>query len=278
MQLDHTLLLYSIAQTFNNSLLIPICSDTKLFLKKTADSYLKLNRTEKMYYTSYATKLADSLSNYLTGITLFELNDDDQSEIVHDFRLKWKKSQVSYICMCHKSINIRDIIPEKLMKFCGYTKKTNICKDYLVDYNNLNEKIYNKINDNEKYSDLNDKTKTNAVLAPFCSLVVDTLSGKRKCAEKLYTHLFDEADRIVLKLYKNRFIMYDFGIETNEIQSYKMKKESKNTISVTFNNDACFILSLNTNATDIKARLSLKFRTNFVNIDDLFAVDRQTIK
>jgi len=277
MPVNDKLLLYSLANTFSTILGIKISDDTKAYLKKKTKEFSKMDSADKMYYANYSIKLANSLTEYLEEISLFEINVDTDNDIVHDFRLQWKKNNLAHISMSHSSINIKNIIPEKLMKICKYKGNTNVCKNYNGEYKKLNDKAYKKIQSKTKYSDLSSKTKSAAVLEPVCNLFIDTLSGKRKCAENLYNHLFHETDRIVLKLYKNRFTMYDFGTELDEVKSYKLKLTDGNEISVTFNNGAKFNLILHSNSSDIKEHLSLKFHTHFINIDEVFAVKSSSI-
>jgi len=123
MPVNEKYLLYSLANTFNTILGVDICDDTKAYIKSNSKSFSKLSTVDKMYYTKYALQVAQSLSEYLEGISMFELNTDADNEIVHDFRLTWKKGSVANISMSHNSINIRDVIPEKLMKICKYKKE-----------------------------------------------------------------------------------------------------------------------------------------------------------
>jgi len=278
MPVDEKLLLYSLANTFHTTLGIAICSDTKAYLKKNEKVFSKLDLDSKIYFTKYSLKLAQSLADYLDNIVSFELNTDDESEIIHDFRLIMKKKHCIYVSTDHASILVRDLIPEKLMRICKYKKNTNICKEYLSGYEAFSTKVYKKISNHEKYSDLKDKTKNSVILEPLCDLVVNTIAKKRKCAANLYDHLFGEQDRIVLRLYKNRFTIYDFSKELEtDVESYKMKSTSLDEITIEFNNGAKFSLILHTNATEIKEHLSLKFHTNFVNMDELYAVATSNI-
>lgn len=273
MPVDEKLLLYILANTFNTSLGISICDKTKKYIKSKSKEFNKLESSDKIYYSKYAIKLANCLFEYLEGICMFEINTNSEGEIIHDFRLTWKKNNVTHISMSHASINIKNIIPEKLMKICKYKKNTNICKKYISEYTKICDNAYKKIKSKEKYSDLNEKTKNTVLLEPVSSLFVDSLALKRKNAENLYNHLFCETDRIVFKLYKNRFTMYDFGKELANIKTYKLKLAHCNEITVTFNNGTIFVLTLHTNSTEIKEHISLKYRTNFSNMDEIFAIN-----
>ncbi|AYV85467.1 MAG: hypothetical protein Satyrvirus18_4 [Satyrvirus sp.] len=277
MPVDDTILLYNLANTFHTIIGIDICDNTKAYMKTKSKIFSKMETSEKIYYTKYSIQIVQNLIEYFEKISLFELNVDPDDEIVHDFRLTWKKNNVARISLNHAGVNINNIIPKKLMKICKYKRNTKISKKYTTNYNKLNDNVYKKIKTKDKYSELNDKKKHKTILEPFCDLVMNTLSKKRKCSENLYNYLFDESDRIVLKLYKNRFVMYDFGIELDNVESFRMKISEGNEITITFNNKAKFVLCLQTNATEIKPQLSLKFHTTFKNIDDLFMVKSSTI-
>lgn len=272
MSIDTDILLCYLAKVFNTTLGIDISDETSIYIKKKSKTCATLDLEEKIYYAKYALKLAEALNGYLEEVSYFEINIDEENEIVHDFKLTWKNKNIAHISMSHKTINTRDIIPEKLMKICKYKRNTNICKEYTQRYNNLNSKIYQKISSNEKYSEVSDKTKRKFIYEPLCQLIMDVVSKKRKCAEYLYKHLFDESNRIVLRLYKNRFVIYDFGKEIDDIEGFKMKYNGEKLISVTFNNDAYFDLVLHTNASEIKEHISVKFKTAFKNIDEIFAI------
>lgn len=272
MPIDDKFLLYCLAKTFNTTLGIEICDDTTAYLKAKSKKFSKLSTDEKMYYTKYSIQLAQSLSEYFTKIKLFELNTDPDHIIIHDFRLIWEKNNIAHVSMSHNSINVKDLIPEKLMKICKYRKNSNVYKEYTEQYQKINNKGYQKIQSKTKYSELSDKTKNSAILEPMCDLVMNTISRKRKCAQYLYNHLFNESDRIVLRLYKKRFTIYDFGAVSNDIDSFKTKLYEGNEIEIIFSNKAKFTMCLHTNAPEIKEHLSIKFRTQFKNMDEIYAV------
>ena len=257
MSVDTKLMIHCLAKTLN-SLGIEICDDTEKYIKSCKKSFAVLPIDDKKYYTRYALHITNKLTEYLTDISLFELNVDPKHEIDHDFRLRWKKHNIAHISLSHIGINIKDIIPEKLMRICKYKRNTKICKQYTISYKKINDVGYRKIKSVEKYSQISKKKKDIILLEPICELVLKTLSKKRKCAANLYNHLFAESDRIVIKLYKNRFIIYDFGKKMNDVESFRMKLVSDNTIIIIFNNQAKFLLNLQTNGSEIKNHLSLK--------------------
>lgn len=272
MPIDINILLHCLIKTFNDTLSIDICKNSKIYIKDNSSIFEELDIDEKMYYVKYSLQLAQSLMEYLDEISLFELNVDEENEINHNFRIIWSDDNIAYISLSHNTIKVKDLIPEKLMKICKYKKNTNVSKLYTSEYKKLNDKGYRKIKSNEKYSELDDDDKKSMILEPFTNLVYQTLSKKRKCASNLYSFLFNEDNRIVFKLYKNKFTMYDFGKELDDVESYRMKLSSDNKMTIIFNNNSKFTLMLHTNATSIKQHLSIKFKTTFNNMDEIFAI------
>nr|WBF70547.1 hypothetical protein [Megavirus caiporensis] len=274
MSVDRDILLYHIVSTFDTVVSTDLCKNSKKLLK---DTNLDLSIQDKIYYTNYSLKIVQKLIEHTENdlslkIKGVEINMEEDHEIVHDFRIICSKNHLIHISMNHKSINVNDIIPEKLMKICGYKKNTNMCKTYTTEYQQICEKSYRKIKSHEKYSELDDNIKNKMIITPISQLVFDTLSKKRKCAENIYNHLYKDGNRIVLRLYKNRFRIYDLNRDIDEIKSFGMKMSEDNEIIIKFNNGMIFNLKLRTNASDIKERLSVKFRTIFKNLDELFVV------
>lgn len=270
-------LLYSLANTFSKNLGIKICKNTKKFITKLENDYNNLLLDDKLYFSTYAIKLTDTLIHYLPKINFFEINLDDNHKILHNFRLKWKNDNTAHISMLHNTIDINNIIPEKLMKICGYNKNTNISKEYSDRYGKISKKFYKKFHKFEKYSSIDTDVKNKYVFDPICKLFIDTLSKKRKCADKLYDHLFSETNRIVLKLYKNRFVIYDFGVKLEPVTSFQLKQIEKNQINIKFNNNVEFLLNLQTNGSEIKQKLSIKYRSTMINLNELFSVANNSI-
>ena len=277
MSVNHKYLLYSLANTFNISLGIEISKDTKNYLSELQSEFIALNVDDKIYYGKYAIELATKLNEYFEKINLFEINQDSEIDFAYDFKIRWKKNNITYICMSHNDININNIIPEKIMKICKYKKNTNIYKIFTEEYQKIIKNGYNHIKNKKKYSDLNNEDKNEYLIYPICKLIYDTLSKKRKCAPHLYHYLYDESDRVVLKLYKNRFVIYDFGKKIDDPESFRMEYDEYDTINIKFNNDTKFVLVLQTNASEIKEHISLKFHTTFQNMDELYVVSSSSI-
>jgi len=288
-EFDNEYLIYSLANTFRNNLGIELCDDTAEYLSgKISKKYGKLPQEDKLYYATYSLKLAQSLLDYIPRTYMFALNlkssssesdtgsdsNSDDDTTPYNFKLKSKKCGTKRIRLVNTGDFVNDIIPCKLMKICKYRKNTNVSKEFRSEYEHITEKMYEKISSKEKYSDLNEKRKNKIVYEPVTSLVSDTLSKKRKCAEHLYEHMFGESDTIVMKIYKKRFVIYDFGVvlQDSSVKSFSLSKHGADELKITFNNGTKFILTLKTNSTEIKEHISLKFHVKFDNLDELFVV------
>lgn len=268
MLIDNKILLHNLANTFDSSLGIKMSDETAKYIAKTKPN--KLSQDDKLYYTSYAVKLAQSLTEYIPKINMFSVNMDITPESNFNFEIKSKQCGTKCISFSKPLSVIGDIIPKKLMKICKYRTNSKIHEEYTIAYKEICSKIYSKIKSKEKYSEISDDYKQKKIYKPIVELVAKILTKKRKCANNLYMHLLEENERILIKLCKKRFLIYDFGIELDEVKSFKLKSNDLDEIILTFNNGAIFTLTLRTNATDIKEELSLKFHTKFNNMDDLF--------
>lgn len=277
MSIEYDIMLYCLAKTFSDTLGVDICDDSKSYIKTTTKKFQSMDKDDRIYYQKYSILISKAMTDYLDDITLFELNVDPDNKINHDFRLSWKGDNVAHISLYHTSIVINDVIPKNLMKICGYKKNTNIYKSYVPAYEKINDNGYKKIKSNQKYSDLKDKEKNKIILDPIRELVIETISKKRKCAKKFHDHLFADEDRIVFRLHRNRFVMYDFGKEQDAVESFTMKEDKDRDVTIVFNNKSKFVLTLQTNASDIKPQLSTKFKTVFKNIDEIYMVDSGVI-
>lgn len=271
--IDPTIILYSIASTFKNILKIEVCEKTDEYIDNLTDEYEKLDVEERVYYSKYCNEIGKLLNDYLPNIHYFEINTDINSQIVHDFKLTWDKNETIPICLNYNTVGINNIIPRKLMKACRYQRNTNISKKYIPEYARLNNKCFKKLKKYEKFSKIPAEKKMDNLLEPFTDLVVSTISRKKKCANNLFNHMFSEVDRIVIKLHKTKFFVYDFSKDIDRAERYRIKKLGKNMFSIQFNNGAVFHLTLKSNSDLIKKILSIKFTVAFYNIDELFLVN-----
>ena len=280
MSVNTDLLIYNIIRIFDNNFNVEVCSSSKKFIKKLSSEINEIEQEDRIYYVNYALKLVTSLIEYMKDIRKFSLNNDEEHEIEHDFSLVWgSDNNVSHISLNHNSIILRNIIPTKLMKICGYTRNSNLSKAFYEEYNNIESNISRELKKKRitRYSALKKEEKITLIYEPICKLVAETLSMKRKCADLLYEHLFGESNRIVMKLYKNRFNMYDFEQSIDTPGSYKMTAKD-DTITIKFKNGVIIVLTLQTNATNVKNKLSLKFHTSMENMNELFCIKNDVIK
>lgn len=278
--------MYNLANTFKASFDINVCDATLTFLNSEVKTHFKnLTEDEKSHYVTYSLKLANSLREYIPHICGFEYNDDLDSKKIYDFKLRSsKKNSTRLVSLTFSNIGVSDIIPRKLMKICKYRKNTNVYNEYMPVYDEICKIAYERIIDSEKYSELSSHVKQKYLYDPIIDLFISTLSKKRKCVESLYNHLFHESDRILFKIDKRKFSMYDFGIELSEpdVKSFRIDKiqtESDTTdgICLTFNNKVTFDLILRPNTSSISEFISLKFRTKISNINDLYRIKYDSV-
>ena len=230
------------------------------------------------FYTKYATILSEKIvAISKKKISKFEITQDDDSVIMPEFTITYGKSS-RRICLNHKDIRIANLIPKNLMKICGYRKNTTISKEFTESYSKLNDKVYSKIKSHSKYSEITPEKKESLIFKPVSQLLIDTISGKRKCSSNLFKHLFSETDRVVIRIYKSSFTIYDFSKDISETESFKMQLLENHDIILTFKNGVEFKLSLQTNAPEIKDKLSLKYHVSIQNFDQLFSIDSGKVK
>ena len=75
---------------------------------------------------------------------------------------------------------------------------------------------------------------------------------------------------------KKRFAVYDFQNELIEPNTYSIKLLEDNTVKITFDNEAEFILNIKPKINSNRDKILVTVKPNFHNIDDIFLVD--TIK
>jgi len=277
MAVNNDMLLYSLSKTFE-SLEIKICADTHKFQKKTGKLFRDLAADEKLYYNKYAMELTSSLIKHVGNVNLFEVNSDqNDNDCSHNFRLSIDDGKTyHYISMTRTKNN--DLIPDKLIKICGYKKTTDISKAFFEEYENICKKGYQKVMKYEKYYEVPSDVKSKYIFTPIRDATYDVLhTNSETCAKKIYSHLFSQEKKIVLKILKTRFVIYDFGKRLKNIKNFDIEKNDQGKLDITFNNGAKFSLALSTNSADIKEHLSLKYHSKFQNMDDLYAVAKSSI-
>jgi len=100
-------------------------------------------------------------------------------------------------------------------------------------------------------------------------------SNPKKYSKFLFNHLFNESDRVVIQIYKNRFTIFDFSIRlADDVDDFEVQYITGGKLKFTFNNGTIFTLELVLNSSQIKENLSIKFRTSFDNIYELYGITR----
>ncbi len=246
----------------------------KVSIDKNSKDYI----SQRIYYKSYALRLINAFITKFGEIVYLELVPYEERQD-YDIIFHLKNGTKKYISFDYKNIAVNNIIPEKFPKICKYNKHTNTYKEFIEGYNEIQEIAMNMINKYEKYSDIPYKIELKYIYTPICELVAEYFSNKRKCADNLFKHLFNESDRIVCQLYKKRFSIYDFGKEIEDIGSFKtyIDKEDPRKLIIKFNNDMIFYLTLKTNTVPIRDKLSMKFHVELHNMDDIFSIWNECI-
>jgi len=278
-------LLYCVATVFSETLSIDICEQTSIYLASLANKYNKLDPFYKIYYSKYAMQLVQKLTEYLEDVILFELKEEVDPEDansdapVYDFCLITGKNKKNYVSIQHSTININHVIPNKLMNVCHLDKESSTAKAYNKSYNKINKAVYSKLRSYEKYSEVDPETIESLIYKPICDLVADTLSSNsKKLARQLYDHLFYETDRIVVQIFKTRFTVFDYSIRlADECDDFDIEYIPTNKLKISFNNGTVFVLTLSSGKGLVKEHLSVKFRTRFDNMYDLYGTKRASV-
>lgn len=275
MSVDTNIILYNLAKQFHSTFNTVICKRSTKMIQLCDPKFYKMSDEKRIFYVTYAAKMAKVLRETYEGILLFELNANDEHEICHDFRLCCSSNEIIHVSLNHKTVVTHALIPTKIMKTCGYRRGSKVHKQYTWDYNKLTRRAYSKIKQYEKYSDIPDNTKSTYLLNPVADLVMETLQNKRKCAPLLYNALYQDGKRVVFKLYKSRFTMYDLTRRLKDVTSFRIRvdEDTPNIVELKFNNGVGLNLVLRTNVNSITDHISLKFHTKFVNFDKLFKVE-----
>jgi len=234
-------------------------------------NFTKLATIEKIYYINYGSHIMGKLIGHIGDVNYIDIDNENKYCLLLSIN---KGKSYNYVSLAKPTEN--DIIPEKMMKICKYKKKDGVGKEYTESYKKLNDNIYKKIKNHDKYSEIPEETKIKKVYEPFCNLVKGTLENEQSCAQKLYSHMFSPAKMIILKLMQRRYVIYNFNVKNN-IESFQITSEEPNKLRLTFNNGAIFNLTLFSNSQEIKEHLSLKFHAKFLNINEIYAVDKGSV-
>lgn len=278
MSVDQHVFSFCLANTFK-TMGTTLCAETLSSQKKMSKVFEELEMDERLYYNKYATSVATELFGYLGNIDLFETNEKEDDG--YDLRLSVDGGETySYVSLSHKDVAINDIIPVNLGSVLKFKKKSDDLEEFKEKYAALNKKMYKEVKSFDKFSEVPDESKMDDLFEPTCKFIKKVIEENQDRAKFLYKHLFDEEEKIVIKLLKSRFAIYDFGIKTiKHINSCEVEidEDDKNKLLLEFNNGAQFCLVLGTNASEIKEHISLKYKTKYKNINDTYFVGKGTI-
>lgn len=272
--IDKSIFVYSLLTTFNNVLKLKLCNNSKLFIDETSNKFDNLEVDQKMYYTKYAMDVATSLVSVVnfSNIELnYTMSEDIYKKKDFDISLFYDNNDKVNVLFSTTSIKVNNIIPNKLMKKCKYIKSTKVYKEYTEMYNTINNSAYCAFKNKNKFSDLSKEDIDKYLLVPVSKLIVDTLSHKKKHAQNFYNAIFNETNKMTVRLYKNRFTIYDF-YKTMSIKSLSISRNKNNILKIRFNNNASFTCYLASNSVEIKENLSLKLHIKFENIDEIYKI------
>lgn len=278
MSVDQHVFSFCLANVFK-TMGTTLCAETLSSQKKMSKVFEELEMDERLYYNKYATSVATELFGYLGNIDLFETNEKENDG--YHLRLSVDDGETySYVSLSHKDVAINDIIPTNLGTVLNFKKKSGSLEGFKEKYAALNKKMYKEVKYFDKFSEIPDESKMDDLFEPTCKFIKNVIEENQDRAKFLYKHLFDEEERIVIKLLKSRFVIYDFGIKTiKHINScdVEIDEDDKNKLLLEFNNGAKFCLTLGTNASEIKEHISLKYKTKYTNMNDTYFVGKGTI-
>lgn len=269
---DNNMFFYAFVE--NLKLALPdlsLCKRTNNFIEIVKEEYEKIKPHEKIEYGSYSLIIIKKLhDNYGLTKSISISDDIAEDEIILRFCMTFergfdgKKIEVTFD---YRDIEIYDVQPKRLPIICGYQKGDSVTTIYNKKYKEINDNAYNEIGTYGKYIVIPKNVKDEHVYEPIVDLVVETLNTHKKCAPKLYQSIFKEDARIILKLFRRKYAIYDFSTKpVPEIPtSLEAKKMCDDRLEVAFNNNRTFEFRLNTNATEIKEMLSLKFDVNIID-------------
>jgi len=265
MNIQESLMISCISKSFG-SFGCKVTNDMINYNKKSDKEFVELEVKKKVEYSNYAIKIVNGLISHIGDINYVDV---DTSLDDRDILLLSTNNGKTCTSVTLARNKVNDIIPKKIMKICKYKKDNKKLIQYNKKYCNLNESIYKTISKYDKYSEIPEKTKQTKLYDPICSLMVDTLEENIDCASKIYTHIFSPPKMITIKIFKNKYMIYDFSVKNN-IDSFEVSKIDENNIEIEFNNGAKFNLKLGNNSQEITENLSLKFHAKFQNIDDIY--------
>ena len=171
--------MYTMITTFSVDLHVKVCDESKNFLSYHQIEYNNLNTVEKLYYSKYAIKMIDKMINYMENITYFELNDDLDSIIQHNFKLEWGESDnrtKTLVSLYYETLDIANILPEKLMQYCKIDDESQISQTYTEKFDVLSSELRVRLDEIERLSKPSVNDKLNIISGKMINLVSNTLN------------------------------------------------------------------------------------------------------
>lgn len=283
-------IIYCVIKQFKDLHSVQSDDDTDSFCENVMKKFSKTTLDEKNYYLSYANCLIDSLVKSFKKPKKIVINaePDKKAPMQYDLMLTYGKENSIPISFDFNTIGINNIIANKFMKPCGFKKNSNVYKAYHTAYNKINNKVYEKIKDKDSFSEIKEKFLMKNMYDPITNLLVATLQMKRKCASNLYHSIFDETPRVLIKLMKSRYVIYDFSRYQYQPTGFSLKKESGNELQLKYKkftdedgnriDGPNFKLTLNKNSTKINPILSMKYTITMINMNKLFLLADGKVK
>lgn len=283
-KIDRALMKYCTIKQYMDMYSIKIDDDTETFMTNTKSKFAKKTLDEKNFYMTYSLSIVDTLNKNFKKPNKIIVNSDteDKAAMKYDLLLTHKKDKTIPISFDYNSLAINNILANKFMKICGFRRNTTIYKTYKAEYDKINDKVYNKIKSKESFTDLSEKTLMKTVYDPFTALLAATLTLKRKCSTELFNAIYEECPRVIIKLMKSRFVVYDFTEYNYQPNGFSLKKIEKtnNQLLLKYKkytdesgnkiDGPIFLLTLTKNSQKIKPQLSLKYNITMENMDKLF--------
>jgi len=149
-------LLYTVSTTFSANLECEICEQTSVFLNKYSKKYAKLDASDKIYYSKYAIQLVQKLTEYLEQINRFRMKEEDD-DAAYDFCLITGNNKKNYVSLQYSTLNLNNVVPNKLTKICHCDKDSIVTKSYDKSYNVINKDVYSEFSCYDKYIDIKPK-------------------------------------------------------------------------------------------------------------------------
>lgn len=267
-KVDLEIFVANLAKTFQNNLNVEL-GDYAKELSERECQYT--NDAAQVKYITISLNFAIAIKKHYRGLKKIDIECDDDdvyTVIIHN-----KKKHQTLIELRNKLPGLNNIIPKGLMKVCGYQGNSRESRHYKPEYARLNNEIYHRISKKaNRYSELKQESKEKKLYEPFVDLFIETLSKKRRCATKLYSH-FGLPESIIAVITPIGFHVYDFRVEDlGDNPSYRIEKRSESVIYIKFNNKTKFSLTLQSNATEIKEHLSLKYIVDYVNPEATYSI------